>query len=96
MSQHHFSTTHENRPILIVLGWDRPLQGYFMTVERLDVDESSDEDRYLFSNLEWIESYPLALAPFLNELKKRSIGLPSEIREEVESDGSQDAGCAVP
>jgi hypothetical protein len=46
MSQHHFLTVHAQRPIRVVMGYDRALNYVFMTVERLD-----DAERiYLYNN----------------------------------------------
>lgn len=50
MSQHHFRSTHNGRPVLVVAGWDRPLQYVFMTVNYVDRGESGAE--FLYSNLD--------------------------------------------
>lgn len=47
MSQHNFKTTHAGRPVLVLMGWDRPLSQFFMVVEYLDAD-----DQYAYSNLD--------------------------------------------
>lgn len=47
MSKHYFTTTHQGRPI--TLGFDRPLQGFFCTVERDDAGDH--ENAYLHCNL---------------------------------------------
>ena len=49
MSQHHFITGHAGRPITIVIGFDRPLRGFFCFVERNDCE---DRDEFAYSNLE--------------------------------------------
>lgn len=92
MSRHHFHTTHENRQVQVVIGWDRRLEGYFMTVERLDVDHISDEDIFLFNNLECTESHPASLDPFLKALEKLNISLPDKIYSEMEADKYNDVG----
>ena len=50
MSQHSFATTFEHRPVKVVMGWDRPLRGYFCFVERQDA--GGGEAEYLYSNLD--------------------------------------------
>jgi hypothetical protein len=35
MSQHFFQTMFEDHPVSVLMGWDRPLQGFFMTVQRI-------------------------------------------------------------
>lgn len=46
MSQHLFSTTHNGECITVMMGWDRPMQGYFLIIERdLDLgDEAMNLD----------------------------------------------------
>ena len=50
MSQHSFSTTLEGRPVIVVVGYDRPLRGFFCFVEKCDID-GEDEDEFVYSNL---------------------------------------------
>jgi hypothetical protein len=66
MSQHLYCTTHLGQPVEITMGWDRPLQGYFMVVTRLTtaegaaggLDEGSEDsedegdDAIVYSNLD--------------------------------------------
>lgn len=92
MSRHHFHTTHENRLVVVTLGWDRPLQGYFMMVQKQDVNDSQDEDIFLFNNMEWVESHPLSLDPFMGALKKLGIALPDMLYQELLVDGRINAG----
>ena len=57
MSQHSFNTTLEGRPVIVVVGYDRPLRGFFCFVEKCDADadadedEDEDEDEFVYSNL---------------------------------------------
>ena len=60
MSQHVFNTvTMDGRPVQVVMGWDRPLQYYFLTVQALDAEwqplspegEHGESEGYLYSNL---------------------------------------------
>jgi hypothetical protein len=48
MSQHVFETFLHAMPLTIVMGWDRPLQGFFLMVSKDD----EEEEKYLYSNLE--------------------------------------------
>lgn len=89
MSQHLFCTLHDNTPTRILMGWDRPLQGYFMVIEKPDIDE----DEPFWSNLTHCEpSHPKNLKPFLAVLKKLSITVPLKMIEEVLEDGVTNHG----
>jgi hypothetical protein len=48
MSQHHFTTTLDGRPTLVVAGYDRPLDDLFLTVFDLSAD---GDDELLFTSL---------------------------------------------
>lgn len=52
MSQHYFRTTYENRPVTVVVGYDRPLRGFFCFVERADGAATDDTDEFVYSNLD--------------------------------------------
>jgi len=42
MSQHSFTTTLQGRPVVVVVGYDRPLRGFFCFVEKCDaVDDGA-------------------------------------------------------
>ena len=41
MSQHIFKTTYEGYPVTVMMGWDRPLQDYFLTITMEPTMESS-------------------------------------------------------
>jgi len=50
MSQHYFSTVYDGKPVTVILGWDRPLQGYFLVIED-DSKADSVEEVFIYSNL---------------------------------------------
>jgi len=53
MSRRHFAYPHPQYGSLhIVSGWDRPLQGFFLTVTREKVLSLEGEPTFLFSNLD--------------------------------------------
>ncbi|MBY0380194.1 MAG: hypothetical protein K2P99_07335 [Burkholderiales bacterium] len=91
MSQHHFFTLHENKKTHILLGWDRPLQGFFLVIER----DGDDVDIPFWSNLFIKESHPKKIDPFLLILKERGISLPDAVIEEVIKDGLENFGNKV-
>jgi len=53
MSRRHFEFDHPQYGLLLaVSGWDRPLQGFFLTVTRVKVLNLEGEPCFLFSNLD--------------------------------------------
>ena len=49
MSQHYFQTSYEGRSVTVVVGFDRPLRGFFCFVERND---AGDDEEFAYSNLD--------------------------------------------
>lgn len=105
MSQHFFTTVaviravsdEQNMPVKVTLGYDRPLDGFFMVIENLssgefpwleedDGDEDDEDDGILYSNLFEAESHPQTLERFRQVLGEFSIELPPAMIDEVECD----------
>ena len=94
MSQHIFTTAHKGRPIEIMIGWDRPLQGYFMVIEYTD-GADDDDNPYLYSNLNDADlpsSHPKELSEFLARLKSLALAVPQKMLQEVLEDGRANVG----
>ncbi len=93
MSIHTFIDTYSGRPIEISIGWDRPLQGYFMFIEYLDDSESDEgEEGPLWSSLDQDPSHPKIIDPFLDVLCQLQIGIPMEMVAEIKADGMHNTG----
>lgn len=99
MSQHWFETTHENRPIKVVIGWDRPLHYAFMFIQRLDSAEGEDEDLYstlsdsevgdvTFQGLEPLGRYRQILKGF-------GIEVPASLFDQTRSDHDRNVGNRI-
>lgn len=41
MSQHYFYTQHNGMKTVVLMGWDRPLQGFFLVVQKEDDKEDA-------------------------------------------------------
>lgn len=93
MSQHYFHTTHQDEPVSILMGWDHPLQGFFMIIERPECND--DGARYLFSNLNEEDSHPKSLRRFLDVLREFQLALPEEMINEVLKDKRINCGNKV-
>ena len=86
MSQHYF------RPVpntVILMGWDRPLQGYFCVIER--------GDELLYSNLEdpiLDENGGMSsiLDYLLERIVERKLCVPQEMIDEIRADAAHNIG----
>lgn len=87
MSQHYFYTKHENEESKITMGWDRPLQGYFMVIEK-----NSDKDDPFWSNLDYEKSHSKELDDFLSKLDQFKIKIPQQMIDEIIRDGKNGEG----
>lgn len=91
MSQHFYPTEHQGRPATILIGWDRPLQGYFMVIE----DDGTDDDQFIYSNLE-DPALPCgvsrSLDPFQRKLAELGLALPASVLDAVRADAAANTG----
>ena len=87
MSQHYFITTHDKLETIVTMGWDRPLQGYFMFIEK-----ESDKNEPFWLNLNEREPHPKTLNQFLMVLDRLGIFLPVQMIDEVWNDGINNCG----
>lgn len=99
MSQHYFTTAMpDGRPVQILAGWDRPLQGHFLVVERLGAD--GDEGGPLYSNLDdeqldpW-NGLPDSMDYFVAKLAELGLQLPPAMLHEILSDAANNVGNCV-
>ena len=101
MSQHIFTTTHEGSAIEVLMGWDRPGQGFFMVVEKIDIGEKDDadldDDAYIYTNLydpDLIENGGVShnLDHFVKKLEELEILVPEAILANVQADGEDNVG----
>ncbi len=93
MSQHYYVTTHQGRPVRVLMGWDRPLQGYFMVIANMDA--TADEPEFLYSNLDDTDlpkAQPDNLDPFLERLRTFGIELPHSMISIAFLDGEFNTG----
>jgi hypothetical protein len=93
MSQHLYATTHESQPVTILMGWDRPLQGYFMLIERTDTKDAD----YLYSNLGDPDllhcmGLPNTVHHFLDVLENLGLSVPATMLVEIGLDAANNVG----
>ena len=85
MSQHYFETTYLNRPVRVTLGWDRPVQHYYLTVEYLDAD------RYVYSNLQERKPFGFNLDDYRSKLETLGIAVPQSMFVQAQKDRADNA-----
>jgi hypothetical protein len=97
MSQHRLRTTHpKHGRIDLLAGWDRPLQGYFLTIELIDAPDGPDgETPFLYTNL-GDDNLPLGMADsfdyFAPILARLDITLPAAMIADIKADGAANMG----
>lgn len=95
MSQHIFYANCAGRPVRVLMGWDRPLAGFFMVVVAKPADGWTLETTYLYNNLEDEESHPLKLDRYLEWLTSQGIRLPPQMILALEVDRMVNRGNLV-
>ena len=87
MTQHVIRYEQQERVVLI--GWDRPLQGYFLVVEDF-------EENPIYCNLDDVEAHPKHLQSFIDVLARLNLPLSKEIESELVTDKLENIGnkCA--
>lgn len=103
MSQHFVNTKLNGEKIVVLLGWDRPLSGYFMVVtkpfERTDHEgETYPDEEYLYSNLKDPNlkfGVSRQLEYFKKKLTEIAISIPDEIFHIIINDGKLNMGNDV-
>ena len=97
MSQHCYCGTYSGAPVVVVLGWDRPIGHFFMVVTwdeqhstrsaKRDTRRSGfDEDDVLYSNLNERMPFDLSLDHFKAKLTGMGITVPESMFEQVNID----------
>ena len=91
MSQHYFDTTCAGEPASVLMGWDRPLQGYFMVID------SARRDEYVYSNLEDLAlahcgGLSRSLDYFVEKLRELGVSVPARMLSEIRADAVSNVG----
>lgn len=77
--------------VIVEAGWDRPLQGFFLQIQRIDVDPD-DDDYFIFNNLDMDDPNPRSFDIFDDVLDQLGIDLPLVMRAEILVDGARNEG----
>lgn len=91
--RHILHSIYNNRPVTVAMGFDVPLQGYFMTVEPEEENnpDANEESGMIYSNLDDPElKSSMGMAPnlqyFKNKLREMKIVLPKLFFDSVLTD----------
>lgn len=85
MSQHFYNADVDGLPVLVQMGWDKPLQRFYLVVFR--VEEDGEADDVLYSNIDDCGAQAVqALGYFVSLLDQIGIQVPAAILAEVEHD----------
>ena len=78
MSQHVFQSTQDGRTVEVMLGYDPPLDGFFMTV--------TIDGAIAYTNLEEENAFSKDLPYFRSKLTELGLQVPQEMFDEAELD----------
>ncbi len=96
MSRHYFDTFHKGYPINVVLGWDRPMEYFFLVIE--EQNTSADNPMtfdLLYSNLQESDPFNHDLDYYREVLRHFQIDVPESMFIEVERDRERNTGNRV-
>ena len=79
MSQHYFNTRIGGKSYIVQMGWDKPLQRYYLVINNLDGDEP------LYSNL-CDPNCTHTLDYFVEVLEQYAIKLPHDYLDNIRFD----------
>ncbi len=99
MSQHRFDTSHKGLPVTVVLGWDRPLRYFFLTIEKpaelIDDTMKVEDDDFLYSNLHEEDPFGHGLDYYRAVLRHFQIAVPESLFIETGNDAAGNVGNRV-
>lgn len=82
MSQHFFDTDIDGIIYTVQIGWDKPLQRFYLMIDNAENDNSED---YFYSNLE-DRQCKHTLEYFASVLEQNDISIPEGLLDAVEKD----------
>lgn len=91
MTRHYFDTHYAKQLVRVTLGYDRPLNSFFMQVQRL----GNTDDPFIYSSAGDPEALQHDPDDFAAKLVKLGISVPSSLFEEVWTDGAERRGNRI-
>lgn len=93
MSQHIHQTTCKGVAVDVIMGWDRRLSHFHMTVVRTKPPRRGDG--VLYSNLHERNAFALGLEDYAARLANLGISVPTSLIDAVRQDQADNAGNRV-
>ena len=84
MSQHYLDAEINSVPVLVQMGWDKPLRQFYLVVFEVGEDGSADE--LVYSNLDDDSAPNAPLKYFVSVLDRLGIKTPLAMIDEIERD----------
>ncbi len=85
MSQHKYKTCLEKQEVTVLMGWDRPLQYFYLVIDANDSDP-------VWSNLDLRNPYQNDLTLYKKVLNQHGITVPEQMFSEILQDKELDVG----
>jgi len=99
MSRHYFKTAHKGFPITVVIGWDRPVNYFFMFIEKpaelIDDAMKVESEDFLYHNLHERDPFGHDLDYYRSVLHHFQINVPESMFTEVQLDMERHTGNRV-
>jgi hypothetical protein len=93
MSRHHLRTVRAGSPLLVVVGYDRPLNEFFLQL--WDDDPEADADTPVYSSLDEPAADWRDIATVVRRLEELDVAVPHSMIDAVVADGVQRAGNRI-
>ncbi|EPB9494600.1 TPA: hypothetical protein L4Q76_001679 [Pseudomonas aeruginosa] len=99
MSRHYFGTSHRGFPVTVILGWDRPMNYFFLMIEKpaelIDSSMEVEDEDFLYSNLHENDPFNHDLDYYREVLRHFQIVIPESMFIEVQCDLEGNVGNRV-
>jgi len=96
MSRHYFDTFHKGFPVTVLVGWDRPMNYFFLVIKKpTGLVENTMTFDDLYSNLQEIDPFNHDLDYYREVLRHFQILVPESMFIEVQRDCERHIGNRV-
>ncbi len=93
MSRHYFDTEYKTLPVQVILGYDRPLDEFFMQVKHLDMKNVEDEDLpFVYATIDDPQHDPTEFDYCRRKLVELGVTIPETMFAAVMNDAANRVG----
>ena len=93
MSRHHLRTVRAGSPLLVVMGYDRPLNEFFLQL--WDDDPAAEAEEPAYSSLDEPETDWRDIATVVRRLEELAVPVPRSMIDAVVADSVHRAGNRI-